>query len=307
MAKLNKQQRNTLRRLKKQYDLGPGYGDIIRDAVINDFSEQQIIKAVTRSDTFRRDFPGIFDKKGNLQDFLTGTDKTNLNASTLATAIQNYKSLWASYEDVAVQYKSVLGKIGRDKVAALIRSETSPEELMAKARAVQLATENKDTIDIFNQQLKAAGMKPLAGQDLYKFLAKTGDQKFYDVYEATRLRQLAPGLDLTAKNAEEIAGSLSNVDDQSGQFIGAGDVAGLVKQLSAHLADLGPELKAAGYDNIEVAKLLANPNADPTFVNKIQALMEARRAKGQYVAGSQPRQGPGGVKLGEEGRAAAYG
>jgi hypothetical protein len=306
MAPLNKQNRRRLQRLKKQYDLGPGYAEIIRDAVINDFSEQQIIRAITRSDTFKRQFPGIFESKGTLQSFLTGTAETNLNASTLSTAIKNYRSLQASYEDVAGNFGGVVGKIGRDKVAALIRSETSPEEFAAKARAIQLATENAGAIDIFNQQLKAQGLPPLKGQDVFKFIAKAADQKFYDVYEAARIRQLAPGLDLSTADAAKIAKSLQNVDDQ-GQQTGAGDIGGLLTRLSADISDIGSDLKGAGIDNLRLAKYLANPGADPELAAKIEQVRATKRARGQYVAGTQPKQGPGGVKLDNDGKAAAYG
>lgn len=298
--------RRAIRELRDQFDLGPGYAGIIRDAVINDWSEQELTQAIVHSPVFRRQYPGLIDADGYIQDFLAGANRAQLTPSTLAAATQAYNQLWKSYEDVASNYKSVFGPVTRDKVAALIRGDVSPDELQTKLFSVQKATSNPEALDIFNEQLEAAGLKPLAGKDAYKFYAKTASQKVYDVYEAARVRQLAPGAGFSADDAKKIAESLQNVDEQ-GRPTGPANVGQLLEGLTANLSDIGPELRQAGIDNLAIARYLANPGEAPELATKIQQLIATKRGRGQYVAGSQPKQGPGGVKLYDDNRTAAYG
>jgi hypothetical protein len=303
---IGKQNRQQIKKLKRQYDFLPGISQVLRDAVINDYSEQELLRAVTKTKSFRNAYPGIFDRDGDLQPFLVGAARQGLSASTLATAVGNYNKLWFAYEQAASNYGGIAGKIGRDKVAQLIRSETSPEEFQTKLRAVQLATDNPGAIDIFNEQLKAAGLPPLKGKDVFKVFAGSADQKFYDAYESARIRQLGPGLDFSSKDAMGIAQALGNVDEQ-GNPTGPGDVSELLRQLTGTLSDIAPELQAAGYNNLSIAKYLANPDSDPAFAIRLQGIIAAKRGRGQYVAGQQVQRGPGGVRQGSGDKPLNYG
>lgn len=303
---LTKQEREQLKRLQKRLDLPAGYADILRQSVIFDWADQELVHAIANSDHFRQQYPGIFDNNGDLQDFLTGQNRTPLNKDTLAAAIHNYDKLSQSYETAAAGYGDIAGKITRDKVAALIRSETSPDELRAKLNAVQTVGTKKEALDAFNAKLKELGRPPLQGNDLFKFVAGSADQKFYDLYETVRLQQTLPNAGFSAQDAMSIAKALPNRDAQ-GKQTGAGDVASLVAQLSEKLGNVGPELAAAGIDHVTLARFLANPQADPGLLSKIQQIEATRKGAGAYVAGSQARKGQaGGIATYAQDKAANY-
>jgi hypothetical protein len=305
--KLTKKQRKTLEALKATFDLGPGYAQILRDAVINDWNEQEIVQAVTSSDTFRSSFPGLLDNEGDLRDFLTGQQNASLNPQNLGSAIIAYKKLWESYQEAAEGYGGITGRIGRDKVALLIRNETSPTELRANLQAVKTVTANAESFRMFNQQLKEMGRAPLDRDGLLRFAVKAAPQELYDVYEATRLRQMDLGLGIQGAGA--VARSLGNVDE-AGQVTGVAQnrtLAKLVADLKATQADIGPELASAGISSLKLAKFLADPTDDPDLAQRLEQLVTSRRAQGAYVAGTQPRAGAMGPKLSSDAPIASYG
>lgn len=297
--KLNKKQKQALEDLKETFDLGPGYAQILRDAVINDWNDQEIIQAVTHSPTFRRSYPGIFDADGNLADFLVGSERASLSPQTLATAIKNYNTLWKSYEDAAVNYKGIIGRMGRDKVAALIRSETSPDEFATKLQAVYTVKTNPEMFKLFQQQMRAAGLEPLKGQGLFRFIAGTADKKFYDVYEATRFRQ---ALDLKKADANRLA---KQVGLPGEQFASLDQVAA---EARSQLRTIGPELQAQGINTVKLVKALANPSANLDVMEKVQQILTSRSQLGKPVQGTYPTRGPGGgVSIYEQQGEASYG
>jgi len=287
---LTAKQKAKLKRLRNRFDIGPGYGSILRDAIIFDWSETQLIRAVTKSKVFRRQFPGILEG-GNLSDFLTGQENASLSASNLAKAIGNYKQLWQAYETAGQAFG--FGKLNRNQIATLIRSERSPDEFAAGAYAVRQVTQNAEAFAIYNQQRKAMGLKPLERKELFRAVARR-DRKFIDTIEAARLRQLGEQFGFSAQEAQAIAKGLPNFNAQ-GRPTGYVDPGALVNELRSQMADIGPELKAAGITDVQIAKFLANPDSDPDNISSaIQRVIAARRGTGGFVQGRQVSQGPGG-------------
>lgn len=301
---LDKEERRELREMLDALSLSGGYDALINKAIIYDWSPQEFVTNLVASEPFQRRFPGIVGANGVINDFLLGQEGTSLSPTTLGRAISNYRSLWQSYEEVGKRFG--YGNLNRNQIAMLIRNEMSPDEFGAKANAVTIVTKNKAAFDAFNQQRRALGLEPLNKSDLFRAVA-TEDQKFYDAYEATRLRMMDLGLGV--KGAKQVANALGNVDD-AGRFTGATSartMAQIVAEFKANQADIGPELAAAGISRVKLAKFLANPTTDPDLARQLDQLMATRRGQGAYVAGSRPRAGATGPATATDAPIASYG
>lgn len=307
MAQTKKEYRDLLKEMAQGWGLGPMFTDLIRRAVINDWSQGEFLTALTASDAFQAKFPGLLDQHGDLRDYLTGQQNATLSAANLGAAIANYGKLWEAYEDAAKPYSQIAGKISKDKLAALLKAEKSPDEFRANLHAISVVSKNQRSFDLYNQQRKLAGLKPLSKSELYKAIS-TKDQKFENVYEATRLQMMGDGI-LKAKEAQAVAKALPNVDEAGRQTGVTSDqrIAELVDELSTHLSDIGPELRQAGIDTITLARYIANPSTNPQVANRLRQLVATKRSRGAYVAGSQARKGSaGGIALYDEEGAASY-
>lgn len=290
---LTKQQRKTLKELRQDFDVLPGYADILRKAAVFDWSTQEIIHAVVHSETFRKQYPGIM-QGGQLADFLTGQANATLSVQTLAQAVGNYKAFEKQYEDALQDFPQAgPKKLTRDMLATLIRQEKSPDEFRAALSAVQTVKANPELFKTWEQIAKTAGIPKKFNP--FEAAARVADQKFYDVYEAARLENM--GLGLGAQDALKVAKSLTNVDAQgrSTGIIDTARLADLVAKVQAQSADIGPEMEKQGISRLDLSKWIATGGAsDPTLSIKLEQLVATKRNQGAYVAGSQARKGPGG-------------
>ena len=301
---LTKQQEAELKSILHSLSLGNAFGDLIHQAIVNDWNPQQFVTQLVRDDRFQAKFPGVIGPHGEINDFLVSKEGVGLSPSSLGQALSNYRSLWQAYEQAGKRYG--YGDLNRNQIATLIKGETSPDEFGSKAYALNVVTKNKTTFDLYNQQRKAAGLPPLERGDILSAIANQ-DAKFFDVYEATRLRQLGSNFGFNAKEAQAVAKAIPDVNAAGQPTNVAPDIGRLVAELSGHLSDIGPELRSAGIDTITLARYIANPSAYPRLAGKIEQVMAARRSQGAYVAGSQSRKGPaGGLALFEQDRSAAY-
>ena len=287
MATTKKKVAKQLKSALQRSGIEGAYSSLIREAIINDWSEQQFVQALVRTKSFRRTYPGVV-RGGNINDFLLGQEGTGLSFSTLGQALGNYRTLWQSYETNGRAYG--YGKLNKRQVAALIQGEVSPDEFVARAQGVQMVNQNEGALNILNQQRKAAGLQPLGRRDLFSAFASR-NQSFIDAYEATRLRLEGQGLGLNAKEAQQVAGSIGT----AGTLTGAADIGALISDLRSQLGDIGPELEREGISRVQLAQFLANPDSDRLGISqRIAQLQQRRRSMGQYAAGQATSTGPGG-------------
>lgn len=281
--------RQRIRRQLRRADIEGNYSKLIRQAIIHDWTEQQFAQALVRTKAFRRQHPGLV-KGGQINDFLLGQENAPLNFSNLERAVANYRTLHQSYETAGRAFG--YGKLSKRQVAALINGEKSPEEFAASAQAVQQVKQNKQTLTLFNEQRKAAGLQPLDNTELFRAFAGR-DRSWVDVYEATRLRMLGNNIGLTAQEAQAVAKAVPNVGP-GGASTGPGNIGALVSDLRTQLADIGPELERDGISKVQLAQFLANPDEDRLGIaQRIAQLQARRRGMGQYQQGATkaPSQG----------------
>jgi hypothetical protein len=280
----------------KRSSIEGNYSALIREAVVNDWNEQQFVQALVRTKAFRRQHPGVV-KGGQINDFLLGQEGAPLSFSTLGNALGNYRTLWQSYETAGRAYG--YGKLNKRQIASLINGEKSPEEFAASAQAVQQVKSNAETLSLYNQQRKAAGLKPLEQRELFQAFASP-NRGWVDQYEATRLRLLGGNLGLSAQDANTVAKSIGTPGTLSA------DIGALVGDLRSQLGDIGPELEREGISRVQLAQFLANPDEDRLGIQqRIAQLQQRRRSQGQFSQGQQtgPRPGSSGGAPG----ATAYG
>jgi hypothetical protein len=286
MATTKKKVRKSLESALGRSGIEGNYSKLIREAIINDWSEQQFVQALVRTKSFRRNFPGAI-RGGNINDFLLGQEGAGLTFSTLGQALSNYRTLWQSYETAGRAYG--YGKLSKRQVAALIQGEKSPEEFAATAQAVQLVKQNEGALSLYNQQRKAAGLQPLKQRELFESFASQS-RGFVDAYEATRLRMIGGNLGLTAEGAHQVAKSIGT----PGTITGATDIGALVGELRSQLGDIGPELEREGISRVQLAQFLADPSSDSLGIQqRIAQLQQRRRSQGQFAAGQQTGPRPG--------------
>lgn len=300
---LSKQQAKEVQAILKQFGISGGaYEDLIHQAIVYDWSPQRFVVALTRSKEFDQQFPGLF-QGGHLNDFLLGKQGAPLSPTTLGQAISNYRTLWQSYESAGAP--SGYGNLNKQQVATLIKNEVSPDEWGQRAFAVKQVKKNPEAFAEWQKQAKLAGVGDL---NIFKAAAGLADQKFYDIYEATRFQTLGANLGFSSEEARQIAKALPNTTAQ-GKSTGIADVGALLNQLRQQFANIGPDLQRYGITPVELAKFIANPNADKTGLGHIiQQMVADKRAAQAYQSGSRASQGTGGgIALYPDEGAASYG
>jgi hypothetical protein len=286
MATTRNKVRKQLQSALKRSGIEGAYSQLIREAIINDWSDQQFVQALVRTKSFRRNYPGLV-RGGHINDFLLGQEGAPLSFSSLGQALGNYRTLWQQYETAGRAYG--YGKLSKRQVAALIQGEKSPDEFMAAAEAVQLVKTNEGALSLYNQQRKAAGLQPMKQRELFESFASR-NRGFVDAYEATRLRLFGGNLGLSAEGAQQVAASLGT----PGTITGSGDIGQLISDLRGQLGDIGPELEREGISRVQLAQFLANPDVDKLGISqRIAQLQQRRRSQGQFAAGQQAGPRPG--------------
>lgn len=281
-AKKNPQQQ-AVQHLLAGLGIGGDYHMLIVQAVQNDWDTTEFLHALTTTRTFRQRFPGLI-QHGRVAPFLSA-NPSELSASNLGAAIRQYGQLQNAYHQV-VRNLSPAYKITPQRMGALISGQISPDEFGRRAEALRTFQQNPGLRETFNEQLQAAGKKPLDQMGFFKFLANASQRSFYDVYESAYFRtQLGLNPQTALEAARQIGGPLGAP---------AQDLNALVSQVRSMHADIAPELQRIGVSDADLLVLASNQ--DPKgLAPKIQQIINQRRTLGQPTgAGQQVRTGSGG-------------
>lgn len=255
----------SLRWLLQGYGLNPDdFMDLIRQAVVNNWSTDAFAARVYNSKTFKDTFPGIFNSDGSLK--MTPGE---------------YQQLIYSDNGYASMAKEYGIKFDRDRFGALIGKNVSPTEWAYRLQVAQRARSTEVERQSFNDVLRRMGQKPLDPSNWAHFLEGKTNTFVEKLYTATSL-DAAKGLDLNAKQALHTASVLQReVGSSDPSQIGEIDVQALVAQARALKDQIGPELRAAGITDSDLSVLAAN--ADPK--NQRQMLEQILRTRGSLGTG----------------------
>lgn len=297
MAEDTKQEFKELAQALKALGIDGNFMELIDAAVRGDWSTQQFVVRLTRTEAFRTKFPGLI-KNGNLNPDLVGARDVGITVTSLGTAIRAYETAWQGYTEIAKNYG--YGPVPREKLGLLIREGVSPDEFGTRLQAIRTVKMNPEAFDAFREQAKLAGVN-MQPKDLFKFAAKTADKKFYDIYEAAQL-QLSIGLEpdqakRLARGAVGTPGQLTDIEE-------------LVATVRQNLRYVGPELAAQGITAPKLVKILANPSAFPKEIDMLRQTVATRRSltSSPLPQGGYLSPGPGGgPRLYPEESTAAYG
>jgi hypothetical protein len=295
---LNKKELKDLAASLNQLGVG-GYQQLVHQAILHDWTRNRFVQHLVHEPAFQRQFPGLV-QGGEINAFLLGQENASVNVTNLGAAVTNYGKLWKSYEQAGSGYG--FGKLSKVQVAALIKGEVSPQEFRKRSAAIDNVRKNPELFDFWKKEAKKFG----AG-DLNVFRAAAGltDRKFNDIYEAARLRQ---EFGLSAKDAGSAAKSIDIGNPATSSSQSPQSLEDIVTAARQNLQDIQPELAAQGIGVGQLVKALANPSQYGREMQAIQQALATKRARGQYVAGSQARAGEaGGPSLYAPDSQAAYG
>ena len=272
MAKVSKQIREQFEEFLGGLGFQGGeFTHLIIQAIQEDWSATEFQQALKESPRFQRMFPGLVEKDGTINVLL---------GNTLGSAVYNYRRWQEAYAKIAKGRVHLTTKM----MGVLVTGQISPDEFGARLNAVSSAQANPELLAALNEELVAAGKKPLDETGWLKFLAKTGPTKFYDIYEAAQLRASTLNLE------PEAALALARAVGTPGQ---AADVGSIIKAINALKPQIAPELERMGITDEDL--VLLESGADPNnMLPQIRQLLAQRQAMGGHVSGSYARQGPGG-------------
>lgn len=292
----DREQRKQLKDWLGQYGLNAEIMQLIDAAVRHDLSTSMIVQRLVHTETFHNQYPGLIHN-GQIADFLTGRAGAPLTVQTLSSAVQNYQTLEKAYQDAAKNYGY---KWKPNMMLNAIQNDLSPTEFTQRLGAIRTVNQTPGLRDFFEQAVKASGVHGVDTQkEVFRLAAGVSAKRFEDIYETARLAQANIGFSIQegAKLAKQIG--------QPGEQV---DIGALVSQVRQQLGDIGPELQSAGISNAQLTRFLANPK-DDTFglAPKLASIVAAKRARGQFVPGTQAQRGPaGGPALYQQEGAAAY-
>lgn len=274
--------------------------DLLELAVRKQFNTQQIIDRFVNTKYFRRQYPGLVTKGGDINAGLSDAVGTGVNAQTLGSAIQKYETGLNNFRDTASQfgYKS----FNKHEFARTLNHQTSLQEFTARLQAIDAVDANPAALEAFNQQAKLAGLKPTKDA-AYRAAIGAGDRKFQDIFEAS---QYQVGLGFAAKDARELATSTG------GAPVGATpqSIAETIAHVRENLSTIGPELQNQGISPSKLVQILNNPGSFQNEIAKIQQTVASRQSLygGRGPSGAQAQQGTAGglSQYGREGQA-SYG
>jgi len=286
MAKVNKQIREQFEEFLGGLGFQGGeFTHLIIQAIQEDWSATEFQQALKESPRFQRMFPGLVEKDGTINPIL---------GNTLGSAVYAYRRWQDAYAKIAKGRVHLTTKM----MGVLVTGQISPDEFGARLNAVSSAQANPELLAAFNEELVAAGKKPLDETGWLKFLAKTGPTKFYDIYEAAQLRNAGFNLD------PEAALALARAVGTPGQ---AADVGSIIKAINALKPQIAPELERMGITDEDL--VLYEAGSDPKNIGpQLKQLLAQRAALGKPVTGTYGGYGAGGgLRLYEPQGAAAAG
>lgn len=274
----------------------PAVLGLIDQAVRNDWSATEFIRALIGTEAFRMKFPGLMEG-GTVAEFLTGQENAPPSIQNIATAITNYRTALHEYRQIAQRYGVGFTK---KQFQLIIRTQTSADEFGARLRAIQKVQRTPGLEQAFNAQARAFGIETLNEEGVYRLAAGVADKKFYDVYEAAYIQNADLGFGKSG------AARLARRIGEPGALT---DIGAVVAEAKARLSDIAPELEAQGVSKAQLLRFLADPTADTSNIApRLAQALASKRARGTYVAGQQGRRGPaGGLTLQPQERTASYG
>lgn len=256
------------------------FTDLVRRAVVQEWSPEEFAGHLIQTRIFRRRYPGLVIDGTLHPDFTGGL---GFSAQNLITAVARYNT---GYDD----FQNVANRLGikapsRQMFGAAVRGDISLDEFGVRAAALQTVKANPGLMDAFNQELKLQGEKPLDRVGLLKFATGTAAPKFYDTYQAAVLRQA--GLNLSPQGALDTARAL-DTGLQPNMNLGQ-----IISQVRDMRAAGSPEIDALGITDSDL--VLLGAGSDPKgLAPKLQQIVANRSAMGQQTQGVYAQQGSGG-------------
>lgn len=237
------------------------FGDLIHQAVVQQWTPAELEGALYGSTEFKTMFPGIFNADGSLK--MTAAQWTQLAYGE------------GGYQDIA---RNAGIKIGRDGIGQLIGGNVSPTEFTFRARVLKLAQSSENYRQTFNQVLKASGQQPVEKGDWFHFVAGQTDPRIENMYEAVAL---AKDKTLSINPLEALKAS-----HQIGEPGAPVDLKALVGQVRQVKDFVAPELNAAGISDADLAVL--ESGSDPkNLKGQLNNILNSRQALiGHRVTGA---------------------
>jgi hypothetical protein len=266
---------------------------LVRRAVTQGWDMDEFAQALIRTKKFKQAFPGLVQNGTIAIDFTGGA---SAGASAVIQAVTNYRKGYDDFQEIASRI-GYPGQVTKHIFGQTVRNGISPDEFSTRLNLVNNVNSNPGLLDMYNEQRKFAGLKPLDEMGLLK-AAATNDPEFIDSYQAAYLR--SQGLDLTAEQAGRVAKS---IDSPLQQNLNLGQ---LVQQVRQVQRDAGPELRAIGVDDEYLTGLAAGNDPD-NRAGALESIVASRRLMQRQVPGTYGRQtDTGGFALYPEEETASY-
>jgi hypothetical protein len=289
----NKKLKNSAGDLLDSLGIKGSFQALIRRAVTQGWDMDEFAQALIRTKKFKQSFPGLVQNGTIAIDFTGGA---SAGASAVIQAVTNYRKGYDDFQEIASRI-GYPGQVTKQIFGQTVRNGISPDEFSTRLNLVNNVNSNPGLLDMYNEQRKFAGLKPLDEMGLLK-AAATNDPEFIDSYQAAYLR--SQGLDLTAEQAGRVA---KGIDSPLQQNMNLGQ---LVQQVRQVQRDAGPELRAIGVDDEYLTGLAAGNDPD-NRAGALESIVASRRLMQRQVPGTYGRQtDTGGFALYPEEETASY-
>ena len=246
----------------RAYGMNPRlFDDLIRQAIVNQWTPEQFIGEIYASDEFAAAFPGIFNRDGSLK--LTPSEYLQMAYG------------FGGYVDIARNFDI---KLTPRKIGMLVHGNTSPDEWALRAQILQQAKRTEAYRSEFNAVLEASGQEPLDKNEWFKHIAGRSQARVENLYEAVSLR-MAGDLNITPEEALAAAGAIGA--ERPAEQV---DINAILAETRKFKSLIGPELEAAGIIDADLAVLAAG--ADPKGIRaKLEQILRNRQALTSVRAG----------------------
>ncbi len=239
----------TLASILRGFGLNPdAFGDLIHQAITEQWSPAQFQSELYASPEFSDMFPGIFNRDGSLK-------------MTPAQYLQmSYGD--GGYVDIAREWGL---RLNRDKIGELIGGNVSPTEWAFRAE-VKWTAENDE---VFGREFARVSGIDFSRKDWFDAVAGKTTNELTDLYEAAFLR--SRGLDIGGRQgALDVARQIG----AEGERVDLNKLVSQVRQIQDFVA---PELRAAGITEADLTVLEAG--SDPrNLQGKLDQILRNRQA-----------------------------
>lgn len=188
----------------------PGLRELIHQAVINSWSQPELMFHVISSPAFAAAFPGIMREDGSLR----------MDPAT-------YRATVDTYEHTAY----LLGySPSKELIGQWIEGDVSPQEVADRYTAANRVKESPDAFRALASEWKAAGLGNISEGGVANALLGAAPKQFYDIWERANLRTAATLADAPISHAEAVRIQGILPDRATEGSVGA-QMADLAKQL----------------------------------------------------------------------------